>query len=90
MISAELEKPITASEKASVTVGVSPILISVSDIVKELTEGVVVSTLYSALCVTASCVREAIFPVESLRVVLVGSSSAFALMLIPSVSFSPA
>ena len=41
--SAELEKEITASEKSRVTVAVSPILIAVSDIVKESTEGVVVS-----------------------------------------------
>ena len=44
VMSAELEKPITASEKTSVTVALSPILSCVSDIVKEFTEGALVST----------------------------------------------
>ena len=43
VISAELEKLITASDKTSGTVAVSPALIAVSEIVKELTEGAVVS-----------------------------------------------
>ena len=38
-----VEKEVTASEKTSVTVGVSPILSTVSSRVKELTEGAVVS-----------------------------------------------
>ena len=41
--SAELENEITTSEKTSCTVAVSPILISVSFIVKESTEGAVMS-----------------------------------------------
>ena len=41
--SAELENEITSSEKTSCTVAVSPILICVSDIVKESTEGAVMS-----------------------------------------------
>ena len=44
VMSAELEKPITASEKTSVTVALSPILSCVSDIVKEFAEGARVST----------------------------------------------
>ena len=43
VMSAELENEITASEKTSCTVAVSLILSSVSDIVKELTEGAVMS-----------------------------------------------
>ena len=42
-MSSELEKLITASEKTSVTVAVSPIVSRESAIVKELTEGAVVS-----------------------------------------------
>ena len=42
-MSSELEKLITSYEKTSVTVAVSPILIPVSEIVKELIEGAVVS-----------------------------------------------
>ena len=38
-----VEKEVTASEKTSVTVGVSPIFSTVSSRVKELTEGAVVS-----------------------------------------------
>ena len=44
VMSAALEKPITASEKTSVTVALSPILSAVSFIVKEFTEGPLVST----------------------------------------------
>ena len=44
VMSAELEKLITASEKTSVTVALSPIFKAVSDIVKEFTEGASVST----------------------------------------------
>ena len=43
VMSAALEKPITASEKTSCTVAVSLILSSVSFIVKESTEGAVMS-----------------------------------------------
>ena len=43
VMSAELEYEITASEKTSCTVAVSLILSSVSDIVKESTEGAVMS-----------------------------------------------
>ena len=43
VMSAELEKPITASEKTSCTVAVSPILKSMSYIVKKLTEGALAS-----------------------------------------------
>ena len=43
VMSAELENEITASEKTSCTVAVSLILSSVSDIVKESTEGAVMS-----------------------------------------------
>ena len=43
LMSAELENEITASEKTSCTVAVSLILSSVSDIVKESTEGAVMS-----------------------------------------------
>ena len=43
VMSAELENEITASEKTSCTVAVSLILRSVSDIVKESTEGAVMS-----------------------------------------------
>ena len=43
VMSAELENEITASEKTNCTVAVSLILSSVSDIVKELTEGAVMS-----------------------------------------------
>ena len=43
VISAELVNEITASDKTSCTVAVSPTLIAVSDIVKELTEGAVMS-----------------------------------------------
>ena len=45
VMSAELEKEATASEKTSVTVAVSPVLSAVSERVKELTEGAVVSTV---------------------------------------------
>ena len=44
VMSAELEKEMTASEKISVTVALSPIFKAVSDIVKEFTEGASVST----------------------------------------------
>ena len=44
VMSAELEKEMTASEKTSVTVALSPIFKAVSDIVKEFTEGAMVST----------------------------------------------
>jgi len=44
VMSASLEKPITASEKTSCTVAVSPILSCVSDIVKEFAEGALFST----------------------------------------------
>ena len=44
VISAELEKLITASEKTSVTVALSPTFKAVSDIVNELAEGARVST----------------------------------------------
>jgi hypothetical protein len=40
-----LEKEATASEKSSVTVALSPALSAVSERVKELTEGAVVSTV---------------------------------------------
>jgi hypothetical protein len=43
-MSAELEKEATASEKTSVTVAVSPVMSAVSERVKELTEGAVVSS----------------------------------------------
>ena len=43
VMSAALENEITFSEKTSCTVAVSPILICVSDIVKESTDGVVMS-----------------------------------------------
>ena len=43
VISAELVNEITASDKTNCTVAVSPTLIAVSDIVKELTEGAVMS-----------------------------------------------
>ncbi len=43
VISAELLNEITASDKTNCTVAVSPTLIAVSDIVKELTEGAVMS-----------------------------------------------
>ena len=43
VMSAELENEITASEKTSCTVAVSPILSCVSFIVKEFTEGAVMS-----------------------------------------------
>ena len=43
VMSAELENEITASEKTSCTVAVSLVLSSVSDIVKESTEGAVMS-----------------------------------------------
>ena len=45
VMSAELEKEMTASEKTSVTVALSPIFKAVSDIVKELTEGSLSSTI---------------------------------------------
>ena len=45
VMSAELEKEATASEKTNVTVALSPTLSAVSESVKELTEGAVVSTL---------------------------------------------
>ena len=44
VMSAALEKPITASEKTSVTVALSPILSAESDRVNELTVGALVST----------------------------------------------
>ena len=44
VMSAELEKEMTASEKTSVTVALSRIFMAVSDIVKEFTEGAMVST----------------------------------------------
>ena len=44
VMSAELEKEATASEKTRVTVALSPTLSAVSERVKELTEGSVVST----------------------------------------------
>ena len=44
VMSAELENEITASEKTSCTVAVSPILSCVSDIVKEFAEGALFST----------------------------------------------
>ena len=44
VISAALEKETTASENLSVTVALSPDLSAVSERVKELTEGAVVST----------------------------------------------
>jgi hypothetical protein len=44
VMSEALEKEATASEKTSVTVALSPALIAVSERVKELTEGAVVST----------------------------------------------
>ena len=44
VMSAALENEITASEKTSCTVALSPIFKAVSDIVKELTEGALVST----------------------------------------------
>ena len=44
VMSAELEKEMTASEKTSVTVALSQIFKAVSDIVKELKEGASVST----------------------------------------------
>ena len=44
VMSAELEKEATASEKTSVTVALSPVMSAVSERVKELTEGAVVST----------------------------------------------
>ena len=44
VISAELEKLITASEKTSVTVALSPTFKAVSDIVNELADGARVST----------------------------------------------
>ena len=43
VMSAELEKEMTASEKTRVTVALSPIFNAVSDIVKESTEGAVMS-----------------------------------------------
>ena len=43
VMSAALAKEATASEKTSVTVAVSPVLSAVSERVKELTEGAVVS-----------------------------------------------
>ena len=43
VMSAALEKEATASEKTSVTVALSPALSAVSERVKELTEGAVVS-----------------------------------------------
>ena len=45
VMSAELEKEATASEKTSVTVAVSPVMSAVSERVKELTEGAVVSVV---------------------------------------------
>ena len=44
VMSEALEKEATASEKTSVTVALSPALSAVSERVKELTEGAVVST----------------------------------------------
>ena len=44
VISSELEKLITASEKTSVTVALSPIFKAVSDMVNVFTEGARVST----------------------------------------------
>ena len=42
VISAELEKEVTVSEKTNVTVAVSPTLSAVSERVKEFTEGAMV------------------------------------------------
>ena len=60
VMSSSLEKETTTSEKTSVTVALSPVLSNVSERMKELTEGAVVST-----------VKELIFNVTELLAVSV-------------------
>ena len=80
----------TGSENSSVTVALSPIFNSVSDIVKLSTEGAVVSTLTLELSGTALCVRlSGMLPAGSLIVLLLLSQRALAPMLMPWGSFSP-
>jgi len=55
-MSAELEKEATASEKTSVTVAVSPVMSAVSERVKELTEGAVVSAVVEELSVVSGII----------------------------------
>ena len=82
-------KSLTASEKPSVTVAVSPIVSNASSIVKLSTLGASVSTMNLLLDDTALCVRVALLPAGSLIVPLF-KARALALMLMPSVSLSPA
>ena len=68
-----LEAPQTGSENSSVTVALSPIFNSVSDIVKLSTAGGMVSTLTLELSGTVSCVRlseVAMLPAASLIVMI--------------------
>ena len=83
--SAELENEITASEKTSCTVAVSPILICVSDIVKEFTEGAVMSmvklsterlSLVTPLEVTLILQFEWVSSLKVLKVIVLLSASA--------------
>jgi hypothetical protein len=65
VMSAELEKEATASEKTSVTVAVSPVMSAVSERVKKLTEGAVVSTTNEFI------VKELLaFPAESVTIIV--------------------
>ena len=83
--SAELEKPITASEKTSCTVALSPIFKAVSDIVKEFTEGAVMSmvklsterlSLVTPLEVTLILQFEWLSSLKVLKVIVLLSASA--------------
>ena len=85
VMSAALEKPVTASEKTSCTVAVSPILSCVSDIVKESTEGAVMSmvklsterlSLVTPLEVTLILQFEWLSSLKVLKVIVLLSASA--------------
>ena len=85
VMSAELEKPITASEKTNCTVAVSPTLSSVSFIVKEFTEGAVMSmvklsterlSLVTPLEVTLILQFEWLSSLKALKVIVLLSGSA--------------
>ena len=85
----KLETEQICSEKTIVTVGVSPILTSISSIENELTAGGIVSTMYSELSDAAPWVISvAKLPAKSVTVPLF-NESALAPMLMPSSSFSP-
>ena len=75
VISAALLKPVTASENTRVTVAVSPILRAVSESVKELTAGAMVSTV--AVCPLNARLFNSTLPLEPFAVIISSLPSPF-------------